>query len=155
MVTNVRGVFEQVAGTVNYDPNAPEAAQVEVSIPTTSVHTRDAQRDGHLRSADFFDSETYPTLNFRSSSVRRDGATPQLEGELTIRGVTRPVSLAINEVTPEHRDLQGTRRFGASASGKLRRSDFGITFNKLLEAGGVAVSDEVTLTIDVSLVKVD
>ena len=155
LVANVHGVFEQVAGSVSYDPMNPERAVVEVAIAAASIHTRDAQRDAHLRSADFFDAEAHPELTFRSTEVRRDKAGAlELIGELSMRGTTRPITLAVTEVTAEQRDFQGARRFGASARGKLRRSEFGIAFNKLLEAGGVAISDEVSLSIDVSLVKV-
>jgi polyisoprenoid-binding protein YceI len=155
LVANVHGVFVQVAGSVSYDPAYPERAQVEVTIMAASVHTRDSQRDAHLRSADFFDAEVHPQLTFRSTEVRRDEAGAlELIGELTLRGTTRPLSLGVTEVSAEQRDFQGARRFGASARAKLRRSEFGIAFNKVLEAGGVAISDEVSLSIDVSLVKV-
>jgi polyisoprenoid-binding protein YceI len=154
MITNVRGVFEKVEGTVLYDAGQPGAAQIEISIPVASIHTREPQRDAHLRSADFFDAEAHPTMIFRSTSVRPGAASPaEITGELTIRGTTREITLVVNEITAEHRDLQGARRIGASATGKLRRSDFGITFNKVLEAGGVALGDEVTLSLDVSLVE--
>jgi len=155
MVHNVRGIFEQVSGTLRYDPDNLENTQIDVTIVASSVHTHDAQRDAHLRSADFFDAEAHPQLTFRSTQVRRDKAgTLEIVGELCLRGTTRPITLEVTEVTSEQRDFQGARRFGASAKGKLRRSDFGITFNKLLETGSVAISDEVALSIDVSLVKV-
>jgi polyisoprenoid-binding protein YceI len=153
MITNVRGVFERVEGTVRFDARHPDAAQIEVSIPVASIHTREPQRDAHLRSADFFDAEAHPEMTFRSTRVRAGAASPlEITGELTLRGTTREITLTVNEVTAEHRDLQGARRIGASATGKLRRSDFGITFNKVLEAGGVALGDEVALSVDVSLV---
>jgi polyisoprenoid-binding protein YceI len=154
MIANVRGVFAKVAGTVRYDPDHPDAVDVEVAIPVDSIHTREPQRDAHLRSADFFDAEAHPEITFRSTRVRRGGASPlELTGELTIRGTTRAITLAVHEITPEHRDLQGARRIGASATGKISRSDFGITFNKVLEAGGVALGDEVSLSVDASLVE--
>ena len=155
MIANVHGVFEQVTGTVRYDPARFENTKVEIAISATSIHTRDPQRDAHLRSADFFDVEAHPQITFRSTEARRDKAgVLQLVGELCIRDTTRPITLDVTEVTGEQRDFQGARRFGASASAKLLRSEFGITFNKLLEAGAVAISDEVTLSLDVSLVKV-
>jgi polyisoprenoid-binding protein YceI len=154
MVANVRGIFEKVAGTVRYDPDHPDAAQVEITIPTESIHTRDPQRDAHLRSADFFDAAAHPAITFRSTRVQRGAASPlEITGDLTIRGTTREITLAVNEIAREQGDLQGARRIGASATGKLLRSDFGITFNKVLEAGGVALADEVFLSLDVSLVK--
>jgi polyisoprenoid-binding protein YceI len=154
MIANVHGAFEKVAGTVRYDPGHPDATQVDAAIRAESVHTREPQRDAHLRSPDFFDVEAHPTISFRSTRVRPGAASPlEITGDLTIRGTTREITLAVNEITPEHRDFQGNRRIGASATGKIRRSDFGITFNKVLEAGGVAISDEVTLSIDASLVE--
>lgn len=153
MITNVRGVFEKVKGTVRYDSSRLDAVQIEISIPVASIHTREPQRDAHLRSADFFDAEAHPEMIFRSTRVRPGVAGPlEITGELTIRGTTREITLTVNEITAEHRDLQGARRIGASATGKLRRSDFGITFNKVLEAGGVALGDEVAVSVDVSLV---
>jgi polyisoprenoid-binding protein YceI len=155
MIANVHGVFEQVAGSVSYDPSRPERAQIEVTIMASSVHTRDPQRDAHLRSADFFDAEAHPQITFRSTEVRRDKAGAlEIIGELSIRGTTRPITLGVTEVTGEQRDFQGARRFGASARGKLRRSEFGISFNKVLETGAIAVGDEISLSIDASLVKV-
>jgi polyisoprenoid-binding protein YceI len=153
MITNVRGTFEKVGGTVRYDPARPEAARVEITIAADSVDTREPQRDAHLRSADFFDAATHPSITFRSTRVRRGEACPlEITGDLTIRGTTREVTLAVAEVTGEQRDFQGKRRFGASAAARVRRSDFGMTYNKLLEAGGVGIGDEVTLSLDVSLV---
>jgi polyisoprenoid-binding protein YceI len=154
MITNVHGVFEKVAGTVRYDPREPAAAQIEIAIPAESVHTREPNRDVHLRSADFFDVAAHPTITFKSTGVRRGETAPlEITGDLTIRGTTRATTLAVTEVTPEHRDYQGARRIGASATAKLRRSDFGMTFNKVLDAGGVGVGDEVSLFVDVSLVE--
>ncbi len=154
MITNVHGIFEKVAGTVRYDPRRPDAVEIEVSIPAASIHTREPQRDAHLRSADFFDVEAHPTITFRSTRARGGGASPlEITGDLTLRGTTREVTLAVNEITEEHKDLQGSARIGASAVGKIRRSDFGMTFNKVLETGGVALADEVSITLDVSLMK--
>jgi len=154
MITNVRGVFEKVAGTVRYDPAQPAAAQIDVSIPVASIYTREPTRDTHLRSADFFDAAAHPTMTFRSKSVRRgSGGVLDVVGDLTIRGTTREVTLTVSEITKEHRDYQGARRIGASATGKILRSDFGMTFNKILDTGGIGIGDEVTLSIDVSLVE--
>jgi polyisoprenoid-binding protein YceI len=155
MVTSVRGVFERLSGTVRYDATAPASLQVEATIWTASVRTRDAQRDAHLASADFFDSATHETMTFRSTHVTPspDHAALVLRGDLTIRGVTRPVDLEVQNIAPEQRDFNGKVRIGAMATARIKRSEFGITFNKVLEAGGVAISDEVAITIDVSLVK--
>lgn len=154
MVTTVRGVFERVTGTVRYAANKPEAAQIEIAIDAASVSTHDRQRDDHLRNADFFDVATHPIITFRSTAVRRAAvSTFRVAGELTLRGITRPITLDVHEVTRAHRDFRGVRRVGASATARLLRSDFGITYNILLEAGGIALADEVALTIDLSLVE--
>jgi polyisoprenoid-binding protein YceI len=154
MVTTVRGVFERATGTVRYAAEQPEAAQIEIAIEAASVSTHDRQRDEHLRNADFFDVATHPIIRFRSIAVRRTpGGGFAVDGELTLRGITRPITLEVGEVTRAHRDFRGVRRVGASATAKLLRSDFGITYNILLEAGGIALADEVSLTIDLSLVE--
>jgi polyisoprenoid-binding protein YceI len=154
MVTNVRGVFERVEGTVEYDPRRPKDTVVNVTIPVASINTRDARRDAHLRDADFFDAERFPTMSFRSTLVATgaDGRLT-LTGDLSLRGITRPVILAVSEVTSAQKDHNGVPRIGASATGKIRRSDFGITYNLMLDAGGVALADEVLLSVELSLMK--
>lgn len=154
MVTTVRGVFEKVAGTVRYDEAAPEATEIHVEIPVASVSTRDPQRDGHLRSADFFDAERHPLMTFDSTNVRATGAESlEVTGNLTLRGVTREVVLTVRDLAAVPGDFNGNPRRGASATATVKRSEFGIVFNKVLEAGGVAIADEVSLRLDISLVK--
>jgi polyisoprenoid-binding protein YceI len=154
MITNVHGVFEAVGGTARFDAQHPELTEIEIEIPAASIDTRQAQRDAHLRSPEFFDAEAHPTITFRSTRIGVvDGRVQQIAGALTIRETTREIVLAIDEISPEQRDHNGKLRIGASATAKLRRSEFGMTYNRALEAGGVAVSDEVKLKFDVSLVK--
>ena len=153
MIATVKGRFNAVEGTVVLDEANPAASTAEITVQVASIDTREPQRDAHLRSADFFDVEKYPTLTFRSSGVRditADGFT--LAGDLTIHGVTRPVTL---EVVNEGRgkDPWGGERAGYAASTRIKRSEFGLTWNQLLETGGLAVSDEVKITLDVELVK--
>lgn len=155
MITNVRGVFDQVQGTVHYDPAQVEETQIQISVPVQSVNTRVAQRDEHLRSDHFFDAERHPTATFRSTQVRAGSGGVAVTGDLTIRGVTRLVVLVVEEITGERRDHNGATKIGVSATAKIKRSDFGITYNRLLEAGGVAIADEISLTLDVSLVKAE
>jgi polyisoprenoid-binding protein YceI len=153
MIANVRGEFQKVSGEAVYDPRRPEAAQVSATVDVASINTRDEKRDAHLRSADFFDVERYPNLTFVSTSVRRKGEGLELVGELTIRDTTREVTLAIDEITPEHTDPWGNQRVGASARTKIRRSDFGMRWNAALEAGGVLVGDDVSIVVEAELVK--
>jgi polyisoprenoid-binding protein YceI len=154
MITNMRGVFQRVSGTVRFDARRPETAEIVAEIPVASIDTRVAPRDAHLRGPEFFDAERYPTITFRSKRARV-GAANSIEviGDLTIRDTTREVVLAVVDVSGEQADHNGAIRIGASATARIKRSDFGMTYNKVLEAGGVALSDEVTLTFDMSLVK--
>lgn len=153
MISTVRGEFQKFSGEASFDPQRPEAGRVSVSIDVASISTREAQRDAHLRSADFFDAEKYPLITFTSKQVRRNGEGLEVVGDLTIRGTTREVILAVEEFTGEHTDPWGNRRVGATARTKIRRSDFGMKWNAVLEAGGVLVSDEVSIHIEVQFVK--
>ncbi|WP_437836150.1 YceI family protein [Sorangium sp. So ce1153] len=153
MISNVRGEFERVAGEVTYDPGRPEAAKISATIDVASIHTREEKRDEHLRSADFFDAATYPTISFVAKSVRRRGDGLDIAGDLTIRGVSREVTLAVSELSGEHTDPYGNRRLGATATTKIRRSDFGMNFNAILETGGVLVGDEISIHLDIQLIK--
>jgi len=152
LVTNVHGVFERVSGSVRYDPAAPETSLVRVEIPVDSVNTRAPERDRHLKSADFFDAERYPLITFQSTRVRKQGDDGlEVLGDLTLRGVTREIVLGVTGLAHVAADFSGQPRMGASASATLKRSDFGMTFNKVLETGGLAIADEVSLRLDVSL----
>jgi polyisoprenoid-binding protein YceI len=154
MITNVRGEFQTISGSVRFDANHPESTQIEASIPVASISTRQEQRDAHLRGAELFDAASHPTATFRSTRARSAGAgKAEVIGDLTLRGVTREITLAVSDVTGEQKDHRGAIRMGATATAKIKRSDFGMTYNMVLEAGGVALADEVSLTIDVSLVK--
>jgi polyisoprenoid-binding protein YceI len=153
MVSNVRGEFQKLEGSVKGDLSKPETLVIEATIDVGSVNTREAQRDAHLRSADFFDVEKYPTITFVSKSARRRGEDLEVTGDLTIRGTTREVILAVEGPTAEHKDPWGNVRIGAAASTKIKRSDFGMTWNAVLEAGGILVGDEIKIQLDVELVK--
>jgi polyisoprenoid-binding protein YceI len=153
MVTNVRGEFSELSGTVKLDPARPEDAKVSVTIGVASIHTREEKRDQHLRSADFFDVEKYPTITFVSKAVRRKDVGLEVVGDLTIHGTTREVVLAVEGPTPEHKDPWGGTRIGASATTKISRKDFGMTWNAALETGGFVVGDEVKIHLEVELVK--
>ena len=153
MIANVRGEFTKVSGTIVYDPENPKNSSVEAVIDASSIATRDPQRDAHLRSADFLDAEKYPVLTFRSKSISGERGDWKVTGDLTIRGVTREVTLEVEGPTPETRDPWGNLRIGATATGKINRKDFGLTWNTALETGGVLVGDEVKLTLDVEGVR--
>ena len=153
MIATVKGRFGDVEGTLTVQGDDASTAKVEATIDTRSIDTRSEQRDTHLRSADFFDVEKHPKILFRSTKVERTGkSTLKLTGDITIRGVTKPISL---DVTEEGRakDPWGGERAVFSATGKLRRGDFGLTWNQALEAGGVLVGDDIKLAIDVEFVK--
>ena len=149
LITNVRGVFDDVSGTVAHDPKDIASSTLSIDIPAKSIDTRQAQRDAHLRSPEFFDAEAHPIITFRSTKV----SEREILGELTMRGITRPVTLSVAEITGETKDHRGLTRMGASATAKVKRSEYGMTYNPVLEAGGVAVADEIAITLDLSLVK--
>lgn len=153
MVSNVRGQFAKVTGTVVYDPANPAATKIDASIDASTISTNNEKRDAHLRSADFFDTAKYPTITFRSKNAWKAGGVLQVQGELTMHGVTREVVLRVEPPAQEIKDAWGNVRVGATATTKLNRSNWGLTWNKALEAGGVAVSDEVAVTLDIAAVK--
>lgn len=154
MITNVRGEFQTLEGTVTWDPAHPEATQISASIDVASINTRDEKRDGHLKSVDFFDAEKFPKLTFKSKSVKANGKEElSVTGDLTIHGVTKEVVLEVEGPSAPSTDPFGNTRVGATATTKIKRDDFGIVWNAGLEAGGVLVGNEVKITIDISLIK--
>jgi polyisoprenoid-binding protein YceI len=154
MISNVRGQFTAVDGSLTLDESDITKSRVEASIDASSISTRDAQRDGHLKSADFFDVEKYPALNFRSSRVARsaDGDLAVV-GDLTIHGATREVVFAVEGPTAPGKDPWGNTRIGLSATTKINRKDYGLTWNAALETGGILVGEEVTITLDVQFIR--
>ncbi len=149
-VSTVRGHFGKMTGTVDYDPANPTAAKVQAEVDVSSVDTRNAKRDDHIRSPDFFDAAKYPTMTFKSTRVEQSGDRLKLIGNLTIRGVTREVTFDLDGPVPPVDTGRGPRT-GATATTTINRKDFGMTWNRMIEAGGVTVGDEVILTIDVEL----
>ena len=152
MITTVKGRFADYEGTVTGDQQSPAGATVNVTIKAASIDTRTEQRDGHLRSPDFLDVEKFPTITFRSTKIAGTKDKFTLTGDLTIRDVTKPVTL---DVTFEGQgaDPWGGTRAGFSATGKIDRREFGLTWNQALEAGGVLVSNDIKLHIDAQLVQ--
>jgi polyisoprenoid-binding protein YceI len=154
MITNVRGEFEKFRGEVAYDAARPEATRIEATIDVASLNTRESKRDADLRSALFFDADNHPEMTFVSKSARADDeGNLEVLGDLSLRGVTREVTLSVRDVSGPQTDMRGNVRLGATASARIKRSDFGMTWNKALETGGVVVGDVVTVTLEVSLVK--
>ena len=153
MVSNVRGQFSGVGGTVLIAPDLKQF-QVEATIDATTVDTREAKRDAHLRSPDFFEVEKYPTMSFSSKRVEQiDGESFKLHGDLTLHGVTREVVLDVTLSEGEHKDPWGTIKRGAQATTKLNRKDFDLGFNVALETGGVLVGETVTVELELELNK--
>jgi len=153
MVSNVRGEFTKLSGSLAFDASNPANSSVEAHVEVASINTRDEQRDTHLKSPDFFDAAKFPELTFRSRQVTKQGEGLQVKGDLTIHGVTRQVMLAVEGPTAEVKDPWGGYRIGATAETKIHRKDFGLTWNMALEAGGMLVGDEVKITIELEAVR--
>jgi len=154
MISNVKGQFANVTGVLTLDESDPTNSGIEASIEAASVNTRDAQRDTHLKSEDFFHAERFPKLSFKSTRITRTGnGELAVARDLTIRGVTRNVVFTVEGPTPPAKDPWGNTRLGLSATTKINRKDFGLTWNAALEAGSILVGDDVTITLDVQFVK--
>ena len=154
MISNVKGQFTSVKGVLVLDETDLTKSHVEASIEAASITTRDAQRDTHLKSADFLDVEKFPTLSFKSTRISRtDAGELAVAGDLTIHGVSRNVIFTVEGPTPPAKDPWGNTRIGLSATTKISRRDFGLNWNATLETGGILVGDEVTITFDVQFVK--
>ncbi len=153
MVSKVRGVFEKWGGVVALDLANPANTTVDITIDAASINTKDAQRDGHLRSADFLNVEQYPEITFKSTKVELGGdATARLHGDLTIAGVSKPVTLAV-EYQGNAKSPWGTVSHGFSASARINREDWGLTWNAALETGGWLVGKEIQIDIELELVE--
>ncbi|GAA2033102.1 YceI family protein [Agromyces tropicus] len=155
MVANVRGAFNELTGTLHVDFDAPEQSTAEVVLKVASIDTRNAQRDEHLRSADFFDVEQWPDITFRSSRIEEVGEHALVvSGELTIRDVTKPITIPI-EFTGAQVDAFGALRAGFQGTRRIDRREFGLEWNMALDAGGWLVSEKITLEFELSAIKRD
>jgi polyisoprenoid-binding protein YceI len=152
MVTTVRGQFKDFTGEAVVDTAVPANSWVKLSIPAAGIETGVADRDAHLRSADFFDAETYPELSFTSTEVTRDGDDWTVTGDLTIKDVTKPVTIEF-ESTGSARDPFGNLRIGFEGHATISRKDWGLSWNAALETGGFLVSDKIKLDIDISAIQ--
>jgi len=154
MISNVKGSFSGLSGTLTENTGDSALSTIEASIPVTTISTCDPQRDGHLKSADFFDAEKFPTMTFKSTKVVRNGeADYSVTGDLTIHGVTKPVTFAVEGPSAPGKDPWGNTRIGLSATAKINRKDFGLGWNAALETGGFLVGEEVSITLDVQFIK--
>ena len=152
MVTKVRGQFGAFTGTANIDEATPADSRIDLSVDVTSVETGSPDRDGHLKSGDFFDAETYPNITFTSTDVKRDGSDWTITGDLTIKDVTKSVAIPF-EQTGSARDPFGNLRVGFEGGTAINRKDWGLTWNAALETGGVLVSDKIKLEFDISAIQ--
>jgi polyisoprenoid-binding protein YceI len=154
MISNVKGQFAKVSGALNLDESDITKSRVETTIDAASINTREEQRDAHLKSADFFHVEQHPTLSFKSTKITQTAnGELAVAGDLTIRGVTRNVVFLVEGPTAPAKDPWGNTRIGFSATTKINRKDFGLTWNAALETGGILVGEEVTITLDIQYVK--
>jgi len=152
VISTVKGAFGKTTGTVKLDPADLTKSSVDATIDVSSINTRNDDRDKHLRSPDFFDTAKFPSITFKSTKVEKAGDGLKVTGDLTMKGVTKPVVLTVAGPTGEVKDPWGNTRRGLQASGKINRQDFGVTWSKVIEAGPV-VGDEVTISIDAELIK--
>ncbi len=153
MISTVRGEISGINGTVRYDPKRPAGATVEATVDCRTLNTGTAKRDEQMKGPDFFDTKLYPTMKFTSKHVQTAGKGKlKVTGDLTINATTRQVILDVDGPSPPVKDAQGRQKIGLSAATKINRKDFGITWNEILETGGVAVADEVSITLDVELI---
>jgi polyisoprenoid-binding protein YceI len=154
MIAKVRGSFNNITGTITLPADATIPTAFSAQIDAASIDTRDAQRDGHLKSADFFDVETYPHISFETTHIETIDATSfKATGTLTMHGVSAPVTLEA-EVSGEGKDPWGNHRIAFEAKTKINRKDFGLVWNQSLDAGGVAIGDEVSITLDIESIPV-
>ena len=153
MVSTAKGRFDKITGTLNLDDKNPTKSTVDIAIDPTTIDTHEPKRDGHLKSPDFFDVAKFPTITFKSTKIEKAGkAKFKVTGDLTMHGVTKSVTLAVDGPTAPMKSPFGTTSSGASATTKINRKDWGLTWNKPLEAaGGVLVGDEVTINVDLEL----
>jgi polyisoprenoid-binding protein YceI len=154
MISNVKGSFSGLTGTLIEDTTNPTRSQVEATIDISSISTGDEQRDAHLKSADFFHHEEHPVMTFKSTKIEKKGDEEYaVTGNLTLRGVTKPLTFAVEGPSAPGKDPWGNIRIGLSATAKINRKDFDLTWNAALETGGILVGEDVQITLDVQFIK--
>ena len=153
MISDVRGEFDKFSGTITANDDDPKSVEIEATIDAASINTRSDKRDADLKGPNFLDVAKYPTITFKSVKIEPDGDGKwKVTGDLTLHGVTKPVVLEVTGPSPEI-TVMGSPRRGASATTTINRQDFGISFNKTLDSGGMVVGNDVPITIDVEAVK--
>jgi len=154
MISNVKGTFTGLSGTLKLDETDYTHSVVEATIDVATISTGDAQRDGHLKSADFFDAAQFPTITFKSTNVdSKGGADYEVTGDFTVHGVTKTIKLAVEDVSVPSKDPWGNSRIGLSATTKINRKDFGLAWNSALETGGFLLGDDISITLEVQFIK--
>ena len=154
MISNVKGRFTGLSGTLSLDEADYTHSAVEAYIDVATVKTGDEQRDGHLKSADFFDAEKFPAITFKSTNIdAKGGADYEVTGDFTLHGVTKSITLAVEDVSQPSKDPWGNQRIGLSATTRISRKDFGLTWNSALEAGGVLVGEDIAISLEVEFIK--
>jgi polyisoprenoid-binding protein YceI len=154
MISNVKGSIKGITGELQEHATDASLSSIDATLDVSTLSTGDAQRDGHLKSADFLEAEKYPTIHFKSTNVQPKGPGEYVvTGDLTVHGVTRPVTLDVEGPSQQHKDPWGNTRIGLEATTKINRKDFGLTWNSTLETGGILVGEEVHITIDLEFIK--
>jgi len=154
MISTVRGDFAGVNGSVLYDATAPEKSSVQATIDCATLNTGVAKRDAQMKGPEFFDVKKYPVMKFKSTHVERNGPDKlKITGDLTINAITHPVVLDVEGPSAPVKDPRGNEKVGLNASTKISRKTYNITWNEIMESGGVAVGDEVTINLDIELIK--
>ena len=154
MISNVKGSFSGLSGTLSEHATDSSLSSVEASIDVSTINTGDSQRDGHLKSADFFEAEKHPTMMFKSTKVERKADDEyRVTGDLTMHGVTKPVTFAVEGPSAPGKDPWGNTRIGLSATTKINRKDFGLNWNAALETGGILVGEDVQISLELQFIK--
>lgn len=154
MITNVKGSFYNLKGKVELDDKDPAKSSAEIVMDATAIDTKEPKRDADLKSSNFFDVAKYPTITFKSKRVTPAGKGFKVVGDLTLKGVTKEITVDVDQPTPEVKDPWGNTKRGVAGTTTINRKDFGLNWNAALEGGGVVVGDEVKLTVDLELAKV-
>ncbi|HUN86907.1 MAG TPA: YceI family protein [Terracidiphilus sp.] len=154
MISNVKGKFSGITGSLIRHEADRTQSTISASVPVATISTGDPQRDGHLKSAEFFDTEKFPTMDFKSIAIHKNADDEfEVTGELTVHGITKMVTFQVEGPSEPAKDPWGNTRIGLSATTKINRKDFGLNWNSALETGGVLVGDEVTITLDVEFIQ--